>query len=399
MRSIPMYSAFVLATALSSAGAQSTPPEIAALRQQVATIRAQMSGVTASAEYVGSIFTRDTGARLMVSGARNPGLIAEFAFHSGGPPEFRDADDWTGRGVVLVPVAAWENGAFGVAALIDRWLAVGRPVVVIGSQAGKPDLPTLRYLVPNGAPDGSRANTAINEAANLIAAWAFYVEFVASATRHNWQPGILASIAVPSADDSNAKVRFRTPRPSEQVAPIAAGRLGNQYLDRIDSLLTLAARPEHLVLLQRAADSLRAVRLAGHRVFVGACGNYLQRSVIVDSIGSPFRPVLAQYDVVAPMVQRGARPGDAILWFGYHGYDCPHLQAASPLKEANFKVVTVSDNLPAQFPANVMAAVPLGWRLPEHVADVPFNGEGVGSASSVDALLHYLILRRLVGLP
>jgi len=41
----------------------------------------------------------------------------------------------------------------------------------------------------------------------------------------------------------------------------------------------------------------------------------------------------------------------------------------------------------------------IGWRLPEHIADVPFNGEGAGSASSVDALLHYLWLKRLVGSP
>jgi len=37
----------------------------------------------------------------MVSGVRNPGLLAEFVFHSGGPPDFRDADDLSGRGVVL----------------------------------------------------------------------------------------------------------------------------------------------------------------------------------------------------------------------------------------------------------------------------------------------------------
>ena len=399
MRSIPLYSAFVLLAALRPSAAQGIPPEIAEIRLRVAGIRAQMAEVTASAEYVGSLFTRDSTARLMVSGMRNPGMMAEFAFHSGGPPEFRDADDLSGRGVVIVPVAAWETGAFAVAALIDRWQAVGRPVVVIGSLAGKPELPTLQHLVPNGAPDGLRTNATINEVANLIATWTFYVEFVASATRHAWQPGILASIAVPNADDSNARVRFRAPGRAGAVTPIPAGQLGNQYLDRIDSLLTLAARPQHQALLQRAADSLRSARAAGHRLFVGACGNYLNRSVVADSIGSPFRPVLAQYEVVAPMLQRGARPGDALLWFGYYGYDCPHLQAAGPLQDANYKVVAVSDNLPPQFPPNVLVAVPLGWRLPEHVADVPFNGEGAGSASSVDALLHYLWLKRLVGTP
>lgn len=399
MRSIPMCSVLLFVAALRPAAAQTLPPEIAAVRQRVAAIRAQMADVTASAEYVAALFTRDSTARLMVSGARNPGLQAEFAFHSGGPPEFRDAEDLAGRGVVLIPVAAWEYGAFGVAALIDRWQAAGRPVIVLGSTAGKPDLATLRHLVPNGAPDGSRANAVINEVANLIAAWTFYVEFVASATRRDWQPGILVSIAVPNADDSNSRVRFRMPVRGGEVLPIAAGQLGNQYLDRIDSLLTLAARPPHQALMQRAADSLRAVRAAGHRLFVGACGNYLQRGVVADSIGSPFRPVLAQYEVVPPMLQRGARAGDAILWFGYYGYDCPHLQASGPLEEAKFKVLVVTDNFPAKFPANVMVAVPLGWHLPEQIANVPFNGEGAGSASSVDALIHYLWLKRLVGLP
>ena len=226
MRSIPMYAALVLITAVRPTAAQTTPPEITALRQRVATIRTQMADVTASAEYVGSVFTRDSTARLMISGVRNPGLQGEFAFHSGGPPEFRDAEDPAARGVVLIPVASWESGAFAVAALIDRWQAMGRPSVVIGSLAGRPDLPTLRHLVPNGAPDGSRANAAINEVANLIAAWTLYVEFVASATRHDWQPGILVSIAVPNADDSNYKVRFRTPMRPGQVVPIAAGQLG-----------------------------------------------------------------------------------------------------------------------------------------------------------------------------
>jgi len=88
-----------------------------------------------------------------------------------------------------------------------------------------------------------------------------------------------------------------------------------------------------------------------------------------------------------------------VLWFGYDGYDCPHVEATTALATAGLKIVAVSDNLPAKLPANIMASVPLGSTSPEHIAAVPFNTEGAGSATSVDALLHYLWIRRLVSLP
>lgn len=394
-----LSSLLLLVAAFVPATAQSLPAEITELRQRVATIRAEMTHITSAADFAADIFTRDSAARFLISGVRNAGLRSEFDWHAGASPEFRDADDPAARGILLLPILSWEISGFAASMLVERAQSAGRSVIIIGSLAGTPDSPLLRRVVPNGAPNGSREHATINEVANLVATWALYAEFVASATRHGWQPGIYVSHLVPRADDSNYKIRFHTPPGARAVTPIPAGLLGNQYLDRIDSLLTLAAKPRHQAMVARAADSLRAQRTAGRRLFAAACAYYLQTSLPGDSLASPFRAVRAQWETVQPLLARGARAGDVVLWFGYGGYDCPHVEASYPLQQAGFKVVAVSDQLPAQLPANVLAPVPLSWHLPEQIGKVAFNAEGVGSASSVEALLHYLWLRRLVGPP
>ena len=395
MRSSQFSTFLLLVAVVAPVAAQSAPTEITELRRRVAAIRADMDGVTATADFAADLFTRDPASRFLFSATRNPGLRAEFDWHTGASPEMGDADDPVARGIVVLPVSSWEAGGFTIPTAIERWQSAGRPVIILASQAGKPELPIIRHVVSNGAVDGTRAQAGINEIANLIAAWTMYVEFVASATRRHWQPGIYVSHLIPHADDSNYKVKFHAATRGP-VAPIAAGTLGNQYLDRIDSLLVHAARPQHLALVQRAADSLRAVRAAGHRLFVGSCAHYLQVGVLGDTIRSPFRPVYAHYDIAPPLGAAGARPGDALLWFGYDGYDCPHIQASVPLQEAGIKVVVVADNLPNQIPGNVMTAIPLGAKVPEHIGTAPFAPEGVGSATSVEALIHYLWLKRLV---
>jgi hypothetical protein len=387
-------------TAPASTRAQGVPPEIAELRRRVAAIRADLPNTAAVADYLADVFTRDAGARFLFSGTRSPALFSEFSWHTGASPEMRDADDPAAHGVVIYPVAAWESSGFAVAMLLDQWQTAGRSVIVIGSAAGRPALSTLRRVLTNGAPDGTRGNAAMNGVANMIAAWTLYVEFVGSATRHHWQPGIYASHLIPNADDSNYRTPFRVPASRTPVIPIPAGTLGNEYLDRIDSLLARTGRPQHVALVQRAADSLRAVRTAGHRVFVASCANYLRAYLMTDTTASPFTPWNG-YDGITPGVLQllRARASDGVLWFGYSGYDCPHVQPSQPLEDAGLRVVVVTDLLPAQLPANVMAGVPLAASFPEHAADVPFNPEGIGSLMSIESALHYLWIRRLVAAP
>jgi hypothetical protein len=385
---------------LATAPAQGVPPEIAELRRRVAAIRADLPNVTAAADYATDLFTRDPGARFLFSASRSPALAAEFAFHTGASPEMRNADDPAAHGIVIYPVAAWESSGLTVAMLLEQWLGAGRPVIVIGSAADRPALSTLRKVITNGAPDGGRASAAINGVANMIAAWTLYVEFVASATRHQWQPGIYLSFRAPGADDLNSRVRFRTPAGPEPVASIAPGELGGEYLDRIDSLLMVAAMPRHVAIVQRAADSLRALRAAGHRLFVAGCADYLRAYIATDTVASPFKPWNGYEGAGAEVVQaHGMRANDGVLWFGYLGYDCPHVQPSQSFADAGLRVVVVADQLADQLPRNVMVGVPLSWRFPEQIGKVAFQPEGVGSASSVEAALHYLWIRRLVAAP
>ncbi len=383
-----------------NAPAQGVPPEIAELRRRVAAIRADLPSVTAAADYASDIFTRDPSARFLFSATRSPAMSGEFAWHTGASPEMRDADDSTAHGIVVYPVAAWESSSFAIAILMDRWRAAGHPVILIGSAVDRPALNASRWVITNGAPDGKRSSAPMNGVANTIAAWALYLEFVASATRHHWRPGIYVSHLIPNADDSNSRMPFRVPPGGTSVTAIPAGQLAGEYLDRIDSLLAKSEQPQHVALVERAADSLRALRGAGHRVLVASCANYLHAYLITDTIASPFRPWNG-YEGATPGVLQllGAHPSDGVLWFGYSGYDCPHVQVSQSLLDARLRVVVVSDLLPAHLPANVMAGVSLTATFPEHVTNVPFNPEGAGSVMSVESALHYLWIRRLVGAP
>lgn len=152
------------------AAGQGIPPELAGLRQRVAAIRAAMVQVTAVADYAADLFTRDTIARFLISGTRHPGLRGEFDWHTGSSPEFRDADNPGSRGIVLMPVTAWESGGLSATIQLERWKAAGRSVILLASTGGSPEFTAGTRIVPNGASDGSTTNAPVNEIANVIAA-------------------------------------------------------------------------------------------------------------------------------------------------------------------------------------------------------------------------------------
>lgn len=385
--------------ATSRAGAQDPIPEITSLRQHIAAIRQHMPEITRAAEYTADVFARDSGYRFLVPRAYDPAMRLEMYWHAGGPPETGDADDAALRGIVVMPVRTWAASALSVAAMIERWQGMGRPVVVIGPAAGKPPFPLGQYLVDDGAVAATDDPVDRFGLANVVAVWTYYAEFVAAATRQGWRPGTYLSSLVEFNQRHNNTVRFRMPDDGTPVPRIPAGQLGNAYLDAVEAGLTAAATPAHQLIVQRAADSLRAWRDRGSTLFVASCGHYLQEEVLRDSTGTPFHPFDWRWDPAEKLKERGAQRGDAMLWFGHGGYDCPSAEVAPAFSAAGLHVVPVSDHLPVPLPANAATAVPLVWKLPDAGAPIPFPPGAVSPTSSVDGMVHWLWLMRLVGHP
>jgi hypothetical protein len=271
------------------------------------------------------------------------------------------------------------------------------PVILIGLLAGKPPAMEVQGSIDNGAGDAAPGDPALNGVANMIVAWTFYAELVGAATRRGWQPGILLSVLVPGWERNNDSVRFRMPA-SPALPRIPAGSLGATYLAAIDSILVLSALPAHQADVRRAADSLRARRARGSHLFASSCVHYGLEEIPRDTVASPFRGVDWRWSVDQKLRERGARPGDTMLWFGYAGYDCPNVAVSREFSEAGLGVVLVS-NLDAPPAPDLLAYVPLVWRSPDAVVPLPFRPGGVAPVSSVELALHYLWIRRLTAAP
>lgn len=385
-----------LLLAPSFAPAQDIPPEISELRRRVVAIRGSLPAVTETAEYLARVFGADSTRRFLVSRQFDPATWMEWYWRAGGPPETGNADDPAARGVVILPIRAWDQG-LAAAMLAERYLGQGRPVVTIGSAAERPTLRVGQRVLDNGAPDGSRSYAAINGIANIIVGWTLYAEFVAAATREGWQPGSYLSVMAPGAEGYNGGVHFRmfsAPEPPR----VAAGVLGAAYLDAIDSILVADAAAAHQALVRRSVDSLRARRARGGQLLVATCGHYLSDELPRDSIGSPFRHVEWRWDIAGKLREREARPGDAMLWFGYAKYDCPNVEVADVFQQAGLGVVILSRELAPSRP-NVMVHLPMHFAPLDASVKVPFPPGDIGATASVELALHYLWIKRLVATP
>jgi|CXWL01.1.fsa_nt_gi hypothetical protein len=375
--------------------AQDDAREVAELRRRIAIIRSQMPAITEAAEYAAGHFKADSAKRILVPKSIDPGLGLEFIYRAGGPPESGNADDATLRGVVLLPVRHWDGLGLGIAMLAQKFQEQGRPVITIGSAADRPGIPVGRRFLDNGAPSGDRALGGLNGIANMIVAWTWYAEVVAAATRDGWWTGSYLTVLQPGATQHNAAVQFRMPTPPPTV--VAAGTLGTAYLDAVDALLATTSVASHRASVTRAADSLRARRKDGGRLFVATCGHYLQESIQSDTIASPFRPLDWRWDVAGKLRAAGASPGDGMLWFGYGGYDCPNVEVAAAFRSAGLRVVVVTDRTTTDALPGVAFDVPLAWRMPDAGAPLPFPPGAVAPTASVAMAVHYLWLNRLVG--
>ena len=378
--------------------AQDHSPEIAELRRRIVTIRAQLPQLTTLADKYAPFLGYETSGRFLISRGIDPAFYLEFLTRAGGPPDTQDADNSVAPGLALLPVRHWDGNGLGITAKVEQLHAQGRPVLVIGPASGRPvALLNGAPFVDNGAPNGNRANASINGIANIIVGWTLYSEIVSAATRAGWQPGVLLSVLMPGATAHNARATFRmlgtTP------APIAAGVLGGEYLNAIDSILALAAAPEHVTLMDTLAARVRSLRGGGATLYAGSCGHYLMEEIPYDAATSSVFSVLPTTGGPPGSTSRTPKRDDVMIWFGYGGYDCPNAKVSGSFHDLGLKVVIVSDDPPANPSGNVLAEIHLPWQLPDGIIPLPFAPGRMAPVSSIDMAMHYVWLRRLLTAP
>ncbi len=383
------------ALAVTRLAAQGPPPEVTEMRRRVAVIRAEMPTITSVAEDAAERFARNPLSRLLVSQSWDKSFWSEMIFHGGGPTGIEEADASPLSGIVLLPVRSWEGEALRTSMFAERQIGRNRMTIVIGSTNGVPNIPLGQKRLDNGAPDGSADHATESAIANNIVAWTFVTELVAAASRHGWHPGILLSAVVPGWESANSGIKWRI-NDSTPGHQIPAGKLGSAYLDEVDRILELAGGPARSVAVNRAAAALKSVVGHGGKVYMASCMHWLSEELPRDSVATHgVRGFDWRWDT-EKIIGDLTTPNDALVWFGYGGTDCPHVQPTALFRQLQRPTAVVAGPVTAK-PATDFLWIPQGWRLPDAAAPLPFAPGGVGPVSSIEAAVTWLWLRRVVG--
>jgi hypothetical protein len=379
---------------LSRVAAQATPPEVTEMRRRVAVIRAEMPAITAAAEDAADRLGRNPTSRLMVSKSWDKSFWSEMVFHGGGPTGVEEADESPLSGILLLPVRSWDGEALRSSMFAERQLIKNRLTIVIGSTAGAPTFAVGQKRLDNGAPDGTIAHSTESALANNIVAWTFVTELVAAASRKGWHPGILLTSIVPGAEATNSGIKWRV-NDSAATHQIAPGKLGSAYLDEVDRVLQVAGSPARSVAVNRVANALRSVIGQGGKVYMASCMHWLSEELPRDSIArGGVRGFDWRWDT-EKIIGDLTTSSDALVWFGYGGTDCPHIQPAGLFRQLKRATAVIAGPETAK-PESDFLWIPQAWRLPDAAAPLPFTPGSVGPVATIEAGVTWLWMKRLL---
>jgi hypothetical protein len=202
---------------------------------------------------------------------------------------------------------------------------------------------------------------------------------------------------MPDADAANSGIRWRV-NDSIAAHQIPAGRLGTAYLDELDRVLQAAGSPARSVAVTRVATALRSVIDHGGKVYMGSCMHWLSEELPRDSIlHGGVRGFDWRWDTERILGDL-TTPNDAVVWFGYGGTDCPHIQPSTLFRQLKRATAVVAGPESAK-PEPDFLWIPQAWRLPDAAAPLPFAPGAMGPVSTVEAGITWLWLRRLLARP
>lgn len=378
----------VLAMSLPALGAK--PPDSYLLRTALALerCRADIAAMQSPAETAASLLAK--GGQLYAAG--EPSLVSEVCGRAGGfmmirhipegqPPAAGDVVMYFPEKGAAVPGELLSSGACVVACCDGK---AAEPAFTCPSHAAECGLsPTLAAAIP---------------------AWLFTGELVAALTRLGKMPVLFESIGLYGGVPRMNKylqqgVLWHDDR---QVPPIPAGKLANEFADRVAAMLRRVERDDRRK-LEQAGEWAAAAKQQGKRLIMYSMGHLFPREVENTAIGGLFESAVWNSGFsYSPPPDHAYQAGDVLIHVGYQHPPTLMLERA---KAAGARVVYVDILADRDYTRNrdVLWVDPM-W--PWADACVPIQGYDVPALASSGVVngaiaweLYRLTRQRLPGSP
>ena len=371
------------------------------LEALLAGVEAVRQGLPAASHAAERVAARlEAGGRLFLASVR-PDFTSEGYTRSGG---LMLAEEWTPE-TALSPQDAVILGWSGAPperelALLEQLRSTGALIAAIGP-AGWPgadpradDLfleSSIAWPEAAVAPFGGEAYP-LTSLQNLLLLWALTGEIVAALTRAGRMPAMYQSVLVPGARERNARFAGSPFHDTHEVPAITPGRLGGDYLDRIEAILR--------ALIEQEAEPIEAVGAvcaevldAGGCIHAGLISHFPMYQLGAPGDPPYMRP-LARLQGESPRVaelEEKLRPGDLLFFLGY--YRRP-VDAYGAARRAGARIVEVitgdGTDDPPPAPDHVIRPK---WPFGDAVTPVPgYDVEILPSSGIVQAAVYWAVV-------
>lgn len=341
IRNVFLFFVILMQPEISARGAAAAD-YIACLQGAVIQSRAHLPAFSQSAERAAGEFL--AGGNLWVAG-RQADFMAEACERAGGLMAIaRLADRVPARHDVVLYAAPGPLDERD-RKMIEEWRGKGAMVITFSSEAG---------LFQSGFP--------VDTVINIVELWMWTGEFAAACTRAGKMPVFYQSYGLPGGYERAKKYRGKRLHDDLSIGPIAAGVLGNDYIEQIQQILGRIQETE-MSRINRAAGwwskAGSATALVTGHIFP-AHGQDPRTRQVCDFIRAPARedkPLL------------GANPPEFVLYLGYQ-FAPQKLIEEAKLKGVKLVYTDVQPGLPAE-PSETILYIAPGWPLADGCVSVP----------------------------
>ena len=220
-------------------------------------------------------------------------------------------------------------------------------------------------VLDTGAPEGSSwSDVALGQLATVAMEKVLEGEIFAALTRKNHTPAVLASIFAPGADAFDEKIKGKLFIDEPKVEPIAAGKVGTQYLSECRRQTAAFLEQKQPEQVRNAARRLADCQQRKGVIWTVVLGHIHARGAII-------APELTRLFIYGPAWEwenapKGLAPADTLFFLGYLSF--PQAEVDAALKFCKDAVVISVDDGPAN---DRITTIKSCWEKWDAVADIP----------------------------